>query len=283
MERKEVLSLQDMKALLGHRGSSFLLQMLARIAYKWLGIEKVNALHRDYIAYQGAEFTQRVLADARINVSYEVIGQHHLDTLSHDGSFITVANHPFGALDGLILIDFLGSLRRDYKLVANEFLSRITALKDSFIPVVPRKRSIKYQHNAVRNLSSIKFINDHLTEGGAVGFFPAGGVANRRYGQKAPLYEQPWSLSSVRVIRNSGVPVVPILFEGTNSYLFHLISKVNYPLTALKIPTELFNKRGQLLRLYVGQPIPPATLAEYTTDAAARDYLMHRTLNLRAL
>lgn len=37
--------------------------------------------------------------------------------------FITIANHPYGGLDGIMLIDILARIRPDFKIMANKQLS----------------------------------------------------------------------------------------------------------------------------------------------------------------
>ena len=46
-----------------------------------------------------------------------------------------IANHPTGALDGMILIDLLSKARPDVKFMGNFLLSRIGPLKRFFIDV----------------------------------------------------------------------------------------------------------------------------------------------------
>ena len=57
-----------------------------------------------------------------------------LDNLP-EGAFITVSNHPFGALDGITLIAEVGKRRPDYKVMVNMILNRITAMRPNFIAV----------------------------------------------------------------------------------------------------------------------------------------------------
>ena len=44
---------------------------------------------------------------------------------SEAGRLLIVANHPCGALDALALLDFVGRIRQDVRIVANDFLSNI--------------------------------------------------------------------------------------------------------------------------------------------------------------
>ena len=51
------------------------------------------------------------------------------------GRVIFVANHPFGALDGLIAIALLGAVRPDLKLFANEDLCALHELEPMLLPI----------------------------------------------------------------------------------------------------------------------------------------------------
>ena len=44
------------------------------------------------------------------------INEEDLEKIPKEGAFITVSNHPFGGLDGIILIKLLCKIRPDYKV-----------------------------------------------------------------------------------------------------------------------------------------------------------------------
>ncbi|MEI3422850.1 MAG: hypothetical protein V8R91_18370 [Butyricimonas faecihominis] len=43
------------------------------------------------------------------------VSKEDLEKIPKDGTFITVSNHPFGGLDGIVLVRLLCKLRLDYK------------------------------------------------------------------------------------------------------------------------------------------------------------------------
>jgi len=51
------------------------------------------------------------------------------------GPLIVVANHPFGAIDGLIMGDILTQSRPDFRLLANRLLHRIPEFRPWILPV----------------------------------------------------------------------------------------------------------------------------------------------------
>ena len=53
------------------------------------------------------------------------------------GPVVLVANHPFGGIEGLMLISLLQSVRPDAKVMANYLLERIPELREAFFFVDP--------------------------------------------------------------------------------------------------------------------------------------------------
>ena len=82
--------------------------------------------------------------------------------------FITVSNHHFGSIDGLILCDTVVRKRKDYKLLTTFQLSLVPNLKEGFLPV----DNLSGKQDA-RSINSIRTALRHIADGGAIGFFPA--------------------------------------------------------------------------------------------------------------
>ena len=278
MENKEVISVEDLSKILGPFFKSRFGRVVGKRLLKTLKIDKINTIHESYYHLKGRKFTSAALKHPFIQVSYKVHGEENLKRMEN-GAFIAIANHPFGGLDGLMLIDVVSEIRPDFKVVANRFLTYIKALEDSFIPVVPRQNKSNYNHNATENVNSIKMIDRHLKAGKPVGIFPAGGVANSKFGN-GKGNEQLWQMSSVRIVRSSEVPIYPIYFEGSNSKTYYKFNKISYILSVLKTPSELFNKKGKVIDVYVGEPIQPEEIRKFSGNVELRDFLMEKTLNL---
>ena len=81
----------------------------------------------------GPDFAHNVLMQTRS--SYEVAGFETLKGL--EGPFITISNHPYGGVDGIILVDMVGHLYDGYKVIVNKFISLLEAMGPSFITVTP--------------------------------------------------------------------------------------------------------------------------------------------------
>ena len=82
--------------------------------FRLLSIDKVNDIHARNCDTPGVEFTTRLLNE--LNIKLRIDNEQALDHLPQ-GAFITVSNHAYGALDGIILINMIASRRPQYKVI----------------------------------------------------------------------------------------------------------------------------------------------------------------------
>ena len=139
-----------------------------------------------------------------------------------------------------------------------------------------------------RSFKGIKMALQHIKDGGALGFFPAGEVAtyqkkkNRTaLGNKRIIEDKPWAHNVIKIIKNSGFPVIPIYFEGTNSKFFHFLGRIHPRLRTIRLIHELLNKQGTHVRVRIGQPISPEEIQKHSLDKLG-SYLRSRTYALAA-
>ena len=162
-----------------------LLSSAARPLERLLGIDQINEVYRKCCKSQagheaGADawsFLDRALD--LLNVRYR-LPKADFDRIPRSGPLVVVANHPFGALDGMILAALLGSVRRDVKVMANYVLSRVPEMRDLFIFVDPFGGNDATAHNQNPMREAIRW----LKSGGVLVAFPAGEVAS--LGIRAP-------------------------------------------------------------------------------------------------
>jgi len=240
----------------------------------WLKVDKVNDLHSNNIDHPGVEFAHNVLAD--LNAKVEVRNKEVLEKLV-EGPFITVSNHPFGALDGVALIDVVGGVREDFKVMVNMILNHIGALRPNFIAVDalasddPSKRAV-----------SVKGITDalrHVKEGHPLGFFPAGAVSKLTWGFR--IRDRKWQPSVIRIIQKLKVPVVPIYFHGHNSWKFVALGMIDWRLRTLRLPGEVFRDDNHHFRVSIGNIITPEEQSQYKTPEELGEFLKQQTYNLK--
>lgn len=184
-----------------------------------------------------------------------------LQRVPASGALVVVANHPFGALEGVILAQLLRRVRPDVKILANYFLERIPELRDLFISVDP----FGGDGAAGRNLRPLKQALAHLQEGGLLVVFPAGEVSRRRLDGSA--VDPHWHNTVARLVRRTAAPVLPVYFPGANSLLFHLAGLLHPRLRTALLPRELLNKRDRTIAPRIGMPLPFSKLNPLDDDA----------------
>lgn len=215
------------------------------------GIERVNALYGRSCDYKGVEFTKRLLAD--LGVNWSIGNADRLQQLPK-GAFITISNHPYGGLDGVMLVDLIASLRPKYKFMVNNLVYHTEAMQENFISVIPQKGKKKI--NPMLDYQGIKETLTHLKEGHPVGFFPAGGVSLFHL-KSMKVYDREWQTGILKIIKIAKVPIVPIRFFDLNSPLFYFLGVIDWRIRQVRMSWELFNKSKKVHRIAIGQTIQP--------------------------
>lgn len=242
---------------------------------RWLDVDKVNWIHDHNFDTPGAPFCRGLLSD--LNITLKIDNEQLLDNLPA-GAFITVSNHPFGALDGITLIHLIGSRRPEYKVMVNMFLNYITALRPSFI-AVDQSASDDPAKKAV-SMRGIKEAISQVRAGKPIGFFPAGSVGN--YNRHLRFEDHEWKESIMRLIMQLKVPVIPIFFHGLNSLTFRIIGLISWQLRTLRLPAEVFRRKDDTLHISVGDIISPDEIAAHaSTPAELGKWLKGKTYELR--
>lgn len=271
--KPDVLTVDDVTkmvpALKGH-------EKLIKRLFKFLDIDKVNKIHRDNCATPGPEFCTGLLRD--LDIKLKIDNEQVLDNLP-EGAFITVSNHPFGALDGITLIHLIGSRRPEYKVMVNMVLNYITAMRPNFIAVDalasddPAKKAV--------SMKGIKEAIMQVRRGKPLGFFPAGAVS--KVNRHLQLEDREWQSSIIRLIDQLKVPVIPIFFHGSNSWWFNFLGVVCWQLRTLRLPAEVFRRKGDTLHISIGNPI---SVEEQQSHAGSVEelgrFLKSKTYQLRA-
>ena len=246
---------------------------LCRLLMSILSIDKVNDLYDRNNSVNGPDFAKAVLED--IGVEYEVMNPEVLDNLPY-GPFITISNHPYGHIDGVMLVDLFGHIRPDYKVMVNKFLGRIETLEDNFICVTPTGES-----RTVPTKESIHGIKDavaHIRSGGVLGLFPSGAVSDLSLKDRC-IRDREWQEPVIRLIKKLNVPIVPVHFIDRNSDFYYSLGLIDWKVRLLRLVAEVFNKRGKRTRIAIGNVISPEQQAEFTDIDKFGCYLRNNVYN----
>lgn len=185
-----------------------------------------------------------------------------LSRVPRSGPLIVAANHPHGALDGLALLDVIGRVRPDVRLIANQLLTRIPELRDLCFFVDPFEG-----HDAMRrSLAGLRAAHLWLRQGGAVIIFPAGEVAHTRR-VDGSLVDSQWRSTVGRLAIATAAQVLPVYIDGTNSELFYAAGRIHPLLRTVLLARELLKRRGRSVRVHLGQALSPCEMATYGDNA----------------
>ena len=210
------------------------------------GVDKLAERYGRHEDLSGPEFVDAFLTD--IGVNYQVGGLERLKPLA-EGPFITISNHIYGGLDGLILIDLLGHFRNDLKVMANQFLNQVKTVKDYFISVVPNTNDT--QKATKESIAGVRQAMNQVKEGHPLGLFPSGAVSDLHL-PSFRIYDREWQDSAIRLIQKLKVPVVPVRFFDRNSNFFYNLGLISWKLRTFRLPREVLNKTGKRVRIGIG-------------------------------
>jgi putative hemolysin len=219
------------------------------------------------------EFIERALAELQVDVR---VAPDELAGVPKSGATIVCANHPFGAVEGLVIARELRRLRPDVKVLVNSLLERIVELRELFLAV-----DVFGVDEQAANARALRAAIRHLEQGGLLVVFPAGEVSSLRV-RTREVTDPPWRASVARMALRTGASTCPAYFDGRNGALFQIAGLLHPRLRTALLPRELVNKRGRTIALRLGSPIPAAELEQLADDAARTDYLRLRTYALGA-
>ena len=240
-----------------------------------LWLLRLNKINKDYTTYQnlnGHDFLNKLIELYKYNYK---VHDEDLKKIPEKGPFIIISNHPMGGADGLILIKLFSDKRKDFKFLANFLLQKVEPLKQFFLPVNPFENRKDLQSS----MAGIKNALEHIRSGAPLGIFPAGEVSAYQKG-KREITDREWHSVVIKLIRKAQVPVIPVFFEAKNSKLFYFLGKINPLLRTIKLPSELLNKKNQLLKVRIGYPISVNEQNLFTDIKEYGDFLRMKTYTL---
>lgn len=219
-------------------------------------LSKVEDLVWRHSDKSGVDFARDVIDELGPEV---LIGGTPLEALPK-GAFFTIHNHPYGGVDGCALIDIFGRVDPSYKVMVNKILARIWPLEQNYITVIPTG-----EHKTAPKAESIDGVREtiaHIRAGHPVGIFPSGAVSDLSLKDRC-VRDRPWQTGAVRIMQKMGVPIVPVRFFDGNSAFYYSLGLLGWKVRLLRLPSEIFNKKGKKLRIGIGPVISPEQIREY--------------------
>ena len=172
----------------------------APVAQLASGLLGLNALGEIYCQVQDSlsaeELAQRTLQALDVTVDAD------FSAIPKEGPLLLVSNHPFGMLEGLVLMAHLAEARPDVRILANNILDRMASLAElkvlaeRLVPI-----DVAEGAGAANNLPGLRASLRHLEKGGAVVVFPAGTVSHWQRGQG--VCDPRWHTTALRLSEKS--------------------------------------------------------------------------------
>lgn len=232
--------------VLASPSAQFLRKPVVELVRKVVAEQRINHTLDLLSGHQGFGFIEHLLDHLRFRY---VAAPTERENIPVDGRVVIVANHPLGALDALALLDLVGSVRRDVRILANDLLTRLEPLRPLLLPVpVMSAGSGQALREAYRALQREQ----------ALIVFPAGEVSRLRGGG---VRDGRWSNGFLRLAQKTGAPVLPVHIGAHNSATFYGVSLLARPLSALLLPRQVFAGSGGRATFNIGELIPATALS----------------------
>ncbi|RYD70489.1 MAG: hemolysin, partial [Sphingobacteriales bacterium] len=149
---------------------------LASLLMELMKINQVNDLFAQAQPKEGPDFVDAILEGCGVKIEFD---EKELKNIPASGGFIAIANHPYGGIEGMVLLKILCTVRPEAKIMANFLLKKIPNLANYFIAVNPFEN---IDHSS--SISGLKTTLDLVNNGNPIGIFPAGEVSTFKLEQR---------------------------------------------------------------------------------------------------
>ncbi|SHE37667.1 Putative hemolysin [Marinomonas polaris DSM 16579] len=245
------------------------------------GLAKLDRLYQQRPSSQTSFEFMRYTLEA-LDIDYS-IAKGSVENIPQKGPVVIVANHPLGAIEGVVLADLVGRVRSDVKVLANELLKRLPEISDLFIGV-----DVFGGKSAQRtNGKAIRDAHRHLADGGVLIVFPAGEVSTypkkskdqsaEKSREKQTLADIEWSQSVANFLKRSEATTVPIFINGQNSALFYQVGRIHPLLRTAMLGRELLNKKSSVIEISIGSAMPFSEVSQFESNQDLVSYLRLNT------
>lgn len=233
-------------------------------------------LHNQESPRLGESFWSAAVRLLRLNIKFD---RHALNSAPAKGPLVAIANHPYGALDGITLAWLLEKIRPDVKIMVSSILEPVPELAPFIIPVDLSDRPEAIQRNIEARRTAMK----HVSDGGALIVFPAGliAISPDRWGRSMAV-DPEWRTFSAQLIRRTGADVLPVFFFGQNSRLFQFASHISRTLKLALIFHEVARRTGSVVEVGIGSVISAQEIQAGGNNAQLIRDLRRRTYEIGA-
>jgi len=243
--------------------SPMIKKSLFKVAQKIIHEDKINEFLEKNKHLEGFDFVESVLDYFKFDFSYS---SNDIENIPATGRVVIVANHPLGALDGLCLLKLISKVRKDVKIVANDFLSDLEMMNSLFINVD--------SFNSSQSKSAIKKVYDSLENEEAIVVFPAGEVSRM---STTGIKDGEWKKGFLKFAKKTNSPILPILLNAKNSKLFYTLSLLNKTFSTVLLSDEMFKQKEKNINIKIGKIISNENIIpkDISTSGLLKTYKKH--------
>jgi len=247
---------------------------LLKMIFSITGMNKINDIYDGSKHHTGVGFVTHLLDRQGI---VRIVENDEILDLFQNQPFITVSNHPFGHIDGIMVISVVAAKRNDFRVMVNWMLNRIDTMEENFIGVNPYAKDSKMA-TAKSSVGGVKQCLEHIRGGHPLGFFPAGGVSSSHL---TYTKDREWQIPVLKLIKKAKVPVIPMYISGTNSWLYRFMGFIDWRLRMVRLFHEVTNKRGKKIYIRFGNPISVEEQSQFENIEAFGEFLKEKTYDLQ--
>lgn len=248
------------------------ISLIGRPLSKILALDALDDYYKQSLQSPGYSFSEKILNALNIKIN---VRKSDLAQIPTEGPAIIVANHPFGGIEGVLLLALLEKVRPDVKIMANYLLKTIPELREKFIFVDPFNNEDAVKRNITPMRESIYWVK----RGGLLVIFPSGTVSHFQLKERI-IADPPWKESIGRLIEKLDAPVIPVYFEGHNKFVFQTLGLLHPILRTVRLPYEFINKANQSFNIHIGKRTSGQRIKSFGNANELIKYLRKRTYNL---
>ncbi len=169
-----------------------------------------------------------------------------LENIPCTGGLIVVSNHPLDMLESVVLLNLLGQVRDDVRVISNRMLKRVPELADLFITSPRQARD--------GQTAAWSQAGDWVRQGGALVVFPDR-YSSRKVRRPHPVQDVPWREHLGRLAQETGVPVVPVFFAGDYDRPYRDLAGLHLRFRDFLLSRQVMRKANAILPVSLGDPI----------------------------
>ena len=204
--------------------------------------DEINDFVRKNSHLGSYEFVDEVLE--YFNFNYTTTDKD-IENIPSSGRVVIIANHPLGALDSFALIKLISKVRKDIKIIANDFLKEFSVIDSLLIHI--------NNFQARQRREVIEQIHNSLDQDMALIIFPSGEVSRA---SSTGIKDKKWHKGFLKFAYRSSSPILPVFIGGKNSKTFYSVSTINKKLATMLLSNEMFKQRDKTIDITIGEIVP---------------------------